>query len=286
MSGTSPPTATLWQPSSSTRGTSPPPKMRSQTPWRLVGFHFPLTASLRDCINVSNSDKTTTNYTSPVLSPASGLQGVDINCGGYYTSYAESAMEQGKLREEDLDRALINLFSVQIRLGLFDGDPAGGPFSELGPRHVCSEVHQSLALEAARQGIVLLKNDRGFLPLSPEDVATFAVVGPAANSTASSIIGGGYTGSSPSLLRYSLSSPSPSGVRLSVVHQDFPARAEACTRASGTSYPERCLRGDAPTFRALPRTALMKRKVSPARRTRWSWWRAWTRRKRERTSTG
>ncbi|CAA7393967.1 unnamed protein product [Spirodela intermedia] len=120
--------------------------------------------------------------------------GVDINCGGYYTTYAESAINQGKLREEDVDRALVNLFSVQIRLGLFDGDPAEGPFGELGPRHVCSAEHQGLAMEAARQGIVLLKNKGNFLPLRSGDVASLAVVGPAAKSSNSTIIGGGYTG--------------------------------------------------------------------------------------------
>ncbi|XP_078430643.1 glycosyl hydrolase family protein isoform X2 [Wolffia australiana] len=121
--------------------------------------------------------------------------GVDINCGGYYAGYAESAIAQGKLREEDVDRALLNLFSVQLRLGLFDGDPAAGPYAELGPRRVCSAEHRALALEAARQGIVLLKNDRGLLPLRPGDVATLAVVGPTANSSSSASIGGGYTGS-------------------------------------------------------------------------------------------
>lgn len=45
--------------------------------------------------------------------------------------HTESAIEQGKVKEEDLDRALLNLFSVQLRLGLFDGDPIRGRFGKL-----------------------------------------------------------------------------------------------------------------------------------------------------------
>ena len=105
--------------------------------------------------------------------------------------HTESAIEQGKVKEEDLDRALFNLFSVQLRLGLFDGDPRRGQFGNLGPQDVCTPEHLTLALEAARQGIVLLKNDKKFLPLDRNVDASFAVIGPMANSDK---LGGGYSG--------------------------------------------------------------------------------------------
>lgn len=104
-----------------------------------------------------------------------------------------SAVEQGKVSEGDIDKALLNLFLVQLRLGLFDGEAGRSHFRGLGPKDVCSTEHKKLALEAARQGIVLLKNEMKFLPLDKHVVSSLAVIGPLANSTD---LGGGYTGSS------------------------------------------------------------------------------------------
>ncbi|KAJ4965724.1 hypothetical protein NE237_017573 [Protea cynaroides] len=118
--------------------------------------------------------------------------GTDIDCGTYLLRHTQLAIEQGKIREEDIDKALLNLFSVQLRLGLYDGDPIKGQFGKLGPLDVCTEQHKNLALEAARQGIVLLKNDYRFLPLNKSTVGSVAIIGPAAQNT--SILGGGYTG--------------------------------------------------------------------------------------------
>lgn len=81
---------------------------------------------------------------------------------------------------------------VQLRLGLFDGNPIKGKYGNLGPHDVCTTEHKKLALDAARQGIVLLKNDNKFLPLKRSGVSSLAVIGPMANDT--SKLGGGYTG--------------------------------------------------------------------------------------------
>ncbi|KAG5528149.1 hypothetical protein RHGRI_028926 [Rhododendron griersonianum] len=133
------------------------------------------------------------NYTkTPEDAVAVALKaGMDINCGSYVIRHVQSAINQGKLQEEDIDRALLNLLSVQIRLGLFDGDPIKGQFGTLGPQDVCTPKHKKLALEAARQGIVLLKNDKKFLPLNKHSVSSLAIIGPMANTTA---LGGGYSG--------------------------------------------------------------------------------------------
>lgn len=120
---------------------------------------------------------------------------MDINCGTYLLRHTKSALKQGKVSEQDIDRALFNLFSVQLRLGLFDGNPGKGKFGKLGPRDVCTEEHRALALEAARQGIVLLKNENNFLPLNKNTVSSLAVIGPMANDTGD--LGGDYTGMLP-----------------------------------------------------------------------------------------
>lgn len=105
--------------------------------------------------------------------------------------HMKSAFQQGSVLEQDLDRALQYLFSVQFRLGLFDGNPAKGQFAKFGPQDVCTSKNLNLALDAARQGIVLLKNDKKFLPLNKRSVSTLAIVGPMANVSSP---GGTYTG--------------------------------------------------------------------------------------------
>ncbi|KAH7566781.1 hypothetical protein JRO89_XS08G0234100 [Xanthoceras sorbifolium] len=134
------------------------------------------------------------NYTkTPEDAAADVLKaGMDTNCGTFMLRYAQLAILKGKVREEEIDKALFNLFTVQLRLGLFDGDPRRGKFGKLGPQDVCTSEHRALALEAARQGIVLLKNDKRFLPLNKDAVSSLAIIGPLANNV--SQMGGGYTG--------------------------------------------------------------------------------------------
>lgn len=117
--------------------------------------------------------------------------GTDINCGNYMVRHMGSAVKQGKVSEKDIDRALFNLFTVQLWLGLFDGDPAKNHYGNLGSNNVCTSEHTKLAYEAARQGMVLLKNSQKFLPLKQNDVTSLAVIGPLANI---SHIGGDYIG--------------------------------------------------------------------------------------------
>ncbi|XP_073018667.1 probable beta-D-xylosidase 6 [Primulina eburnea] len=117
--------------------------------------------------------------------------GTDINCGTYMSRHMKSVIRKGKVLEKDIDRALLNLFSVQLRLGLFDGKHARNGFRGYGPQDVCSSEHKKLALEAAMQGIVLLKNGHKILPLDKHSISSLAVLGPLANSTK---LGGGYTG--------------------------------------------------------------------------------------------
>ncbi|KAG2300618.1 hypothetical protein Bca52824_037090 [Brassica carinata] len=108
--------------------------------------------------------------------------GVDINCGTYMVRHTQAAIDKGKVSEEQIDRALLNLFAVQLRLGLFDGNPREGRYAKLGSSDICSSSHRELALEAARQGIVLLKNDHKLLPLRKNHVSSLAIIGPIANN--------------------------------------------------------------------------------------------------------
>ncbi|KAI4366578.1 hypothetical protein MLD38_022439 [Melastoma candidum] len=165
--------------------------------------HDLLTVTARDQWNfngytVSDCDAVLTmfrdlKYGSQVDVVAASLNaGMDVNCGSYVQRFAKSAIDDQKLAESEIDRALHNLFSVRMRLGLFDGDVTKLPFGDIGPDRVCSKAHLDLALEAARSGIVLLKNDMNRLPLQKLKTSSLAVIGPSAESA--SLLLGNYGG--------------------------------------------------------------------------------------------
>jgi beta-glucosidase-like glycosyl hydrolase len=109
------------------------------------------------------------------------LPGLDIDCGPYIQKYATSAIQKGKLTQRDVDKAVKNLFTTRMRLGHFDGDPKSGAYGSLGAAHIYTADHKILVLEAALDGIVLLKNGAGVLPLKRGVVASTAVIGHNAN---------------------------------------------------------------------------------------------------------
>lgn len=89
------------------------------------------------------------------------------------------ALEQGLLEEEHLDHALRNTFRVRFRLGEFDPEERN-PYSRVPESKLCAPEHAELSLRAARESIVLLKND-GLLPLPRDPLKSAAVIGPLAN---------------------------------------------------------------------------------------------------------
>ncbi|KAG7582568.1 Glycoside hydrolase family 3 C-terminal domain superfamily [Arabidopsis suecica] len=145
--------------------------------WRLDGY----IVSDCDSIQVYFDDihYTKTREDAVALALKAGL---NMNCGDFLGKYTENAVKLKKLNGSEVDEALIYNYIVLMRLGFFDGDPKSLPFGNLGPSDVCSKDHQILALEAAKQGIVLLEN-RGGLPLSKTAVKKLAVIGPNANAT-------------------------------------------------------------------------------------------------------
>lgn len=125
-----------------------------------------------------------------------------MDCGPFLAIHTEAAVRRGLLSEIDVNNALANLITVQMRLGMFDGDPSAQLYGNLGPNDVCTPAHKQLALEAARQGIVLLKNRGPSLPLSTRRHRTVAVIGPNSDVTVTMI--GNYAGipcSTPYLLQ-------------------------------------------------------------------------------------
>jgi beta-glucosidase len=106
------------------------------------------------------------------------LAGTDLDCGKTYAALGDSVRKQ-LLPEAGLDKAVTRLFTARIRLGLFD-PPAMVPFSKLSITDVDTPANRGLALDVARESIVLLKND-GTLPLKGGG-KRILVVGPSAET--------------------------------------------------------------------------------------------------------
>ena len=137
---------------------------------------------------------------SPEEAAAIGLKaGLDMEGGGDRIAKAiPSAVSQGLVSRDLAERAFKRVMEVRIRLGSLDPPSAIG-YNSLGPDDVASEANLQAALTAARQGLVLLKNDNGVLPLKASAVtgrkilvSGFAgddrsiVLGPYANGPAAS----------------------------------------------------------------------------------------------------
>ncbi|MEY2937084.1 MAG: hypothetical protein RL033_7833, partial [Pseudomonadota bacterium] len=104
--------------------------------------------------------------------------GCDLECGCTYESIP-SAIQQGLLAEADLDVCLHRLFLARLKLGVFD-PPERVPFASIPYEVNDCPAHAELARIAARESMVLLKNQGSLLPL-PKDVGSIAVIGPNAN---------------------------------------------------------------------------------------------------------
>ncbi|HEY5955466.1 MAG TPA: glycoside hydrolase family 3 C-terminal domain-containing protein [Polyangiaceae bacterium] len=106
-------------------------------------------------------------------------RGCDLNCGCSFEHLPE-AVEQGLVSEVQLDISLKRLFRARMLLGMFD-PPEQVPYASIPYEINDCDAHHTLALQAARESIVLLKNKDQLLPLSP-DIGSIAVIGPNANS--------------------------------------------------------------------------------------------------------
>ncbi|MBE0668089.1 MAG: glycoside hydrolase family 3 C-terminal domain-containing protein, partial [Bacteroidales bacterium] len=105
--------------------------------------------------------------------------GTDLECGVDYNHLMES-VERGLLTEADIDIAVKRVMTARFRLGMFDPDFMV-EYAQIPYTANCSDYNRSLARKAARESIVLLKNDNNILPLK-DDVRTIAVIGPNADN--------------------------------------------------------------------------------------------------------
>jgi beta-glucosidase len=146
--------------------------------WRFNGY---ITS---DCGAIDDFYSPHGHHYSPDAEHASAtamLAGTDTNCGDTYKSLVK-AVKDGLIPESALNTAVERLFTARFRLGMFD--PASNdPYARIPMSEDDSPEHRALALKAARESMVLLKNENNFLPLK-SDIRTIAVIGPNAASLA------------------------------------------------------------------------------------------------------
>jgi beta-glucosidase len=116
-------------------------------------------------------------------------RGTDIECGDSYRALI-GAVKQGLVAEQEIDRAVKRLYEARFRLGMFD-PPKMVPYAKIPFSANDSPQHRQLALEAARESIVLLKNENHTLPLR-KDLKSIAVIGPNADEVP--VLLGNYNG--------------------------------------------------------------------------------------------
>jgi len=147
-------------------------KQHLRDDWKFDGY------VVSDCDSVADVNRG--HHFAPDDEHASAVSlqaGTDLDCGGAYKALT-AAVKSGLVSKAELDRAVERLFAARFRLGMFD--PRGSvPFDALGASSVDTPANRKLALEAARESLVLLKND-GTLPLKAQG-HTIAAIGPTAD---------------------------------------------------------------------------------------------------------
>ena len=127
--------------------------------------------------------------TAPEAAALGVRTGTDLDCGRVYPNLVE-AVKLGLIPESQIDTSVTRLFLGRFKLGMFDAPDhvrwARIPFSVLD-----QPSHRALALKAARESMVLLKNAGNALPLR-KDLGTIAVIGP--NADQSRMLLGNYNG--------------------------------------------------------------------------------------------
>jgi beta-glucosidase len=89
-------------------------------------------------------------------------------------------VRSGKLPEEVLNRAVARVLRVKFLAGLFDGRRKAVPVEKLA-HYVHTPEHVALARRVAEESVILLKNDKGLLPLDKTKLRSIAVIGPNAD---------------------------------------------------------------------------------------------------------
>lgn len=105
--------------------------------------------------------------------------GIDVAMTPYTTTFCDllrELVEEGRIPEERIDLSVSRILRLKLELGLFESPyPRNDRFDRVG-----SKENKAKALNAARESLVLMKND-GVLPLNPATTRNVLVTGPTGN---------------------------------------------------------------------------------------------------------
>ncbi len=184
------------------------------------GFNGHVTS---DCGSVDDLSRTYKRGDPAEVNALTLRAGMNVRCGSESAALIE-AVKRGLVSEAELDYRLGALLRTMFRLGFFDPKERV-PFNAIAPAENDTPEHGALALRAARESLVLLKND-GLLPLNPAKVRRVAVIGP--NATSVPVLLGNYNGSpsAPVTVLAGLKAAlEPAGVQVDYAHGcDYAAR--------------------------------------------------------------
>ena len=122
--------------------------------------------------------------TSEEAAAAALRAGCDLNCGiapqKYVDDYLLKALNKGLVTQDEIDLALSRVLRARFLLGMFDPFEMV-PYNRIPKSVVDSPEHRQLARQASCESIVLLKNEKNFLPLDKDKIKNIAVIGPYAD---------------------------------------------------------------------------------------------------------
>ena len=145
-----------------------------------------------DCGAVSDFYESHKSSSSPVHASAKAtIAGTDVECGyGYAYRSIPEAVKRGLITEAEVDKHVIRLLEGRFDLGEMD-DPSLVEWSKIPYSVMDSKQHRQIALDMARQSIVLLQNKGNILPLQ-KNKEKIAVIGP--NADNEPLMWGNYNG--------------------------------------------------------------------------------------------
>ena len=145
-----------------------------------------------DCGAVSDFYESHKSSSSPVHASAkAAIAGTDVECGyGYAYRSIPEAVKRGFITEAEVDKHVIRLLEGRFDLGEMD-DPSLVEWSKIPYSAMDSKEHRQIALDMARQTIVLLQNKNNVLPLQ-KNKEKIAVIGP--NADNEPMMWGNYNG--------------------------------------------------------------------------------------------
>jgi beta-glucosidase len=144
--------------------------------WGFDGYVVSDCDAVADIVNGHHWTKTLAEASAKAL-----VAGTDLNCGTSYPSALGVALDEDLIAESDLDRALTRVLRARVLLGEFEPQESA-PYRALSTDVIESVEHRTLAYEAAKASIVLLKNEGNLLPLDRSQLKSIAVIGPHGDS--------------------------------------------------------------------------------------------------------